>query len=178
MSIKMQITAPRLDQASKALAQYPEIADKYHRVALRAAVNQIADLVKPLTPELTGTAREEFATRVAMENMSTSQDKSFGAENTTGFGTQFLVGRVGWFGKVKSWYIRIVEAGAKPHTISDPEKSHVKIGGEWRSMSEHPGFAARKFFISKENQAKEIAQAEIEKAGQLILAALAKAGSS
>jgi hypothetical protein len=180
MSIKIHVTAPRLDQAENALAQYPEIADKYHRVALRAAVDAIGALIEPDIPVgETGFAKESFATRVAVETMSTFQDQSFGAENVTGFGTRFLVGRVGWDGNVRGWYINIVEHGASAHDMErDGLPARFMINGRWVQMHQHPGFPARNFMLSKEDQANGIVETEMIVAGERILAALAKAGGA
>lgn len=177
--IKVDMTAPELDQQIELLKLYPEILEKHFRPALYQSVNGLASRIRPLIPVKSGEAQRTFGSKV------------------TGKGIN-LTGRVGWYDKNDPIYPNIVEHGAKPHPLNkgvsirkNKKKTalfnrakesgaleggngtHVLIGDRWVTMQYHPGFSAVGFMAAGYSAYKPAIEAALENANEGVVKDLA-----
>jgi hypothetical protein len=119
----MQITAVGTEDVTRAmskLAKFDEVATKHWKAAMKGTVKPMAVAARANVPVLTGKWQKSIGSRV------------------TGKGTN-IQGKVGSF--MWEWYPNVVEHGAKPHTIGkDGQPAHVLIKGQWKTITQHPGF--------------------------------------
>lgn len=176
MSIQATINSPDLIAQIAVLKHFPQITARHYIPALKRSTAAVEAVVRPMIPRRTGKAAETFGSKV------------------TGRAIQNLSGRVGWFDKDDPWYINVVEHGARQHPMaggSVRSKSkfnrfqsalergesfggvHVFIGGGWRTMSIHPGFAMRGFLAAGYAATQPIIEREMGAAGDAVVNELA-----
>jgi len=154
MSIKVGVIQdPELQELIFLLNQYPEIANKYFRPALKQAVTVLEGMVRPRIPRATGKAEATFGSKVSGGGLSL-------------YGRAGLTGRVGWFDYDDPWYINVVEYGAKAHEINS------FAPGLGKYIGTHPGFSAVGFMAAGYSAAQPVIEALMDAANDATLQAL------
>lgn len=148
MSFKVTIQAPDLTRQIELLKFYPEISEKHFYPAVQGAVRDMGALIRPNIPVRTGTAVSTFKTKVLGRGIN-------------------IEGRVGWWGKGQTWYINIVEYGARAHSMD----TFVPGLGVW--IGDHPGVAARGFMAKGYDQGSEKAKQRVAEAAERVVNDLA-----
>lgn len=160
---KIDLSSVGVDEQIALLAEFPEIADRHYRPALKKVVAQLEGTILATMPHgTTGVAEGGLKSTV------------------TGKGLR-IKGTVGWPVTSKSnnsadwWYVRVLEAGAKPHEINPRTKNGVLHlpGGQFYTHVKHPGVRARRFVEGAANRMGPLATPEFAAANEAIVKELA-----
>ena len=180
MSIKSEVLSPDLALQIRLMQASQTTLDRFFIVAMRRAVDLTYGLIKPNVPRKTGRAAGSLR------------------KGVWGYGMR-LMGTVGFYdGEV--YYINVVEHGARKHSLvkrkgrggSQKQRARreetltrriekglnnkyqaVMINGKWVSIAVHPGFSRRGFMASGYAAARPVVAAEMKKAADQALNAMA-----
>lgn len=175
MAYKISLTSSDVDRQINILKYFPEIASARYRPALKRSSDELAAVIRPTIPILTGKAQSTFGSRVS------------------GTKIESLQAQVGWYDKGDPWYINIVEYGARAHklekgsssrskraqaALAGPDRKigrgvHVKIGDRWVTMEVHPGFSKRGFMAAGYSAAQPLVNYELAQANEAVVRDLA-----
>ena len=163
MSIKIDLTTPDVDKQISVLKEFPNLAEKHYRPALRRDVALLKALIVPNIPVRTGAAAAAFGTRVGGRGFN-------------------MRGLAGWYDRNDPWYINVVEHGAASHdiTVAPVKKSVLAFNGAdgmpafsaGHTIS-HPGFGARGFMAEANKSIGPTVDADLAQANERIIADLA-----
>lgn len=145
--IKVQVQAVNFDRQVALLKEFPKIADRAFRPAMKASVSGFGGLVEPNIPTLTGAARAAYGTWVTGRGMN-------------------LTGRVGWKPANYPWYINVVEYGASAHEMD----TYVPRLGV--RIKTHPGFGERAFLRTGYEAFRPVSESLFAAAGDVAVNAL------
>lgn len=174
LSLKVDLSAPEVDQQIELLAQYPEIAERHYKPALKRSVALLHNLIQPQIPMgTTGRALKTFGSKV------------------TGKGVR-ISGQVGWYRKGSPFYVRFLEGGAKEHEFgprgskqtlvrqlagtsgSDVVRFFKSGSAQFvRKSYTHPGVKGRGFMEEAWARAQGVIPADIQRANEAVLKELA-----
>lgn len=148
MSIKIDISSPKVDRQMEVLKYFPQLAEKYYRPAVQRDVSMLRGLIEPNIPSATGKAAATFGSKI------------------TGKGFR-IKGQVGWYDKNDPWYINVVEHGAKPHEMN------TYAPGLGKRIGTHPGLSARGFLAAGYSAMQPIIEEDLAQANERIISDLA-----
>lgn len=159
MSIKIRLTASDVDRQIAVLREFPDIAEKYYRPAVKRDIALLAGAIKPNIPTRTGAAAKAFGSKVTGRAFS-------------------IKGQVGWYDGDDPWYINVVEHGAQKHNIAvkPVDASVLTWGGGAFSKGHtirHPGLSARGFMAAGYSSIQPTVEADLAQANEKIVAELA-----
>lgn len=161
-----------LQQAQK-LVIFDRIAQKHYRNAMKMAVLAVKLKLGARVPIYSGQAMRDLSSKVQSKNVTT---RAFGFQAKE----SFVLGRVGWFGKIEAWYINVVEHGRKPGGTQPPPEPMTELarGDETqgfligRAIAER-GFEGKFFMRETRETANDDARPFIQQASRLIVDDLA-----
>lgn len=148
MSYKIDVSAADVTWQILMLQEFPQIANKHFYPAMHRSTSAIKAAIEPKIPS--SRARAEFRKAVSGNGLN-------------------ITGRVGWWGGIESWFINVLEYGAKPH-----KQGYIPFLGVTIKM--HPGVAAGKFMERGRLEAQDITDAEMIMAADGVVNDLAKKG--
>lgn len=182
MTYFIKLTSSDVDRQINILQSFPEIATARYRPALKRSADELAAVIRPTIPILTGKAQSTFGSRVS------------------GTKIESLQAQVGWYDEGDPWYPNIVEYGARAHPLTKGsdvrgkgrwkrfEKNlksgaagkrgqAVMIKGEWKTIKIHPGFSKRGFMAAGYSAAQPLVNYELAQANEAVVRDLAAAPS-
>lgn len=158
MSIKIDLTASKVDQQMEVLKHFPDLAEKHYRVVIKKDIALLKSKILSNIPVQTSRAQKTFGSKV------------------TGKGFR-IKGQVGWYDRSDPWYINVVEHGAKKHSIvlKPKEKSVLAWRGGFSKghKIDHPGFSKRGFMAAGYSAVQPIINNDLAQANERIIADLA-----
>lgn len=141
MSYKVDFSAAELDYQVELLRHFPEIANKRFYPAMHRAAREVKSAIgtRMTFADRTGTVRSEFNSKVSGSGLNISA-------------------QVGWFGKIRGWYVNVLEYGADAHVVGYVPRLGVQFG----KRNPHPGVPPLKFVEGGWNAAKNDVDVEME----------------
>ena len=178
MSYSVGIKNSDIDWQIDVLRHYKELSDKHYR---------------PVMVMNTARAHSTVASRIPRGETGEAL-KSFGSK-VSGVGYN-VKGRIGWLDSDDPYYPNVLEYGSRSHAIGSGSKSrtrsqrerflnkkesgtlgagsHIRVGGQWKTVAMVKGMAARGFMSSTFDQVAPNVETDLYQATEAILAELSQ----